>query len=177
MFSHRQIWRRLPVLQRSAHDKLYNSGLFMDNPHDERIHGVGNGNGLTGNIGTLSGGATSPLCPEDARPRELDASPDSVSAQLHKSRVKFNTAVRVVLIPTVAEYRTARLAEALWWADPDYKNFKESALAELREYLNAHPQQNSKSAISHLYQNDSAATTAAAAAAAALRPQLAVEAM
>ena len=134
MLTNRQILRRLRTPSSRSHDKLYDAGLFVEDSS-------GDGGGSVHH-------ATPPPLGDSP------SSPDSVSASLHRPRVKFNTAVRVVLIPTVSEYRNARLADALWWADQDYKHFKDTALAELRDYLLQHPQHNSKAAISYLYQNN-----------------------
>lgn len=139
MFTSQQLWRRLPAnCLHSDHEELYKSGLYMAD-HEEQLR--------------LQ--VASPLSPDKIPVvAEGGTDPQSIAANPHKNKVKFNTAVRVVLIPTIDEYRAARLSDALWWADPDYKNFKDSALMELRTYLNSHPYLNSKEAISHLYQNN-----------------------
>ena len=67
-------------------------------------------------------------------------------------RVKFNSAVHVILIPTVEEYRTAGLDEQMWWCDIDYKKFKESAVEELRRFLQENSRSDAKSALKMLYQ-------------------------
>ena len=69
-----------------------------------------------------------------------------------KKKVKFDTSVRVVLIPTVEEYKKAELGHLLWWDSADYIVFKESALEELKHYLFHHPLLNTKTAIFELYQ-------------------------
>ncbi len=78
-------------------------------------------------------------------------SPISSSNEKRK-KVKFDTAVKVVLIPTVEEYRKAELGNLLWWDAADYIAFKESALEELRHYIFHHPLMNTKEAIFELYQ-------------------------
>ena len=70
-------------------------------------------------------------------------------------RVRFNSAVHVILIPTVEEYRSAGLDEQMWWCEIDYKKFKESAVEELRRYLHENSRADAKSALKILYQPDS----------------------
>lgn len=156
MYSNRQLWRQLPArgLNRKEHDLLYNSGLFADNLHDERLHvppqlsspGMG-GNGDVCNNSSIT-------IDDSATPVREPSVSEIVTGNPIKRRVVFNNGVRVVLIPTVDEYRAARLGEALWWNDMDYKSFKSNALQELREHMQAHPEMNSKAAISDLYQSE-----------------------
>jgi hypothetical protein len=74
-------------------------------------------------------------------------------------RVRFNSAVHVILIPTVEEYRSAGLDEQMWWCEIDYKKFKESAVEELRRYLHENSRADAKSALKILYQPDSKDST------------------
>jgi len=74
-------------------------------------------------------------------------------------QVRFSAAVRVILIPTVAEYRQVGLANQMWWTDCDYTEFKQSAVCELRAYMMEHSSKDSKAAIKALYQLDDAANT------------------
>ncbi len=70
-----------------------------------------------------------------------------------KRKLKFDSAVKVILIPTRTEYKAAGLGEVLWWTDKDYSCFKGSALTELRVHLsfeNVDP----KTALKRLYQPD-----------------------
>jgi hypothetical protein len=69
-----------------------------------------------------------------------------------KKQVRFSAAVRVVLIPTVAEYRQVGLADLMWWSDCHYSEFKTSAVNELKEYMTKHTGSNAKEAIKALYQ-------------------------
>lgn len=67
-------------------------------------------------------------------------------------RLRFNSSVHVILIPTVEEYRTAGLGEDMWWCDIDYKSFKDSAVDELRRYLHENSKVDAKMALKYLYQ-------------------------
>lgn len=62
----------------------------------------------------------------------------------------------MILIPTVDEYRSAGLGDLMWWSEVDYKSFKESAVEELRRYLQENSKTDAKSALKILYQPDKA---------------------
>lgn len=66
--------------------------------------------------------------------------------------VTFSPAVRVVLIPTVEEYRAALIGQYIWWCDKDYKEFKADALREVRQYLSNRPGMDLKVAIRNIYE-------------------------
>jgi hypothetical protein len=67
--------------------------------------------------------------------------------------VMFSARVHVILIPSISEYEAAGLAPLLWWADDDYKEFKLSALQEVKDYMTSHSLTDSKEAIKNLYQS------------------------
>lgn len=67
--------------------------------------------------------------------------------------VMFSARVHVILIPSIGEYEAAGLAEQLWWCDDDYKDFKQNALQEVKEYMSFKSLNDSKLAIKILYQN------------------------
>lgn len=67
--------------------------------------------------------------------------------------VMFSARVNIILIPSIAEYEAAGLANQLWWVDEDYKGFKQSALREVKDYMSLKSIQDSKDAIRQLYQN------------------------
>lgn len=69
-----------------------------------------------------------------------------------KDKITFNNAVRVVLIPTRDEYRAAGLSDVMWWEDSDYSNFKESAMNELKNLVQARGKMDTKTALNILYQ-------------------------
>jgi hypothetical protein len=50
-------------------------------------------------------------------------------------RVSFDNIVSVVQIPTVQEFRSAGLADLLWWNRSDYNSFKLSAAEDVREHI------------------------------------------
>lgn len=67
--------------------------------------------------------------------------------------VMFSARVHVILIPSITEYESAGLAQYLWWEDDDYKDFKQSALKEVKDYMIEKSISDSKEAIKNLYQN------------------------
>jgi hypothetical protein len=69
-----------------------------------------------------------------------------------KRKVKFQPAVRVVLIPSRTEYIASNLLVTLWWTDVDYSAFKNSAVMELKAVMRSQSITNSKEAIRLLYQ-------------------------
>lgn len=66
--------------------------------------------------------------------------------------MRFQPAVRVVLIPSRTEYTAADLNVELWWDDSDYSAFKASAVLELKALMRSRNLCNSKEAIRILYQ-------------------------
>ena len=85
---------------------------------------------------------------------DIVASKPRVSiAKKRSSGLRFDTAVRVILIPTRKEYRAAGLGDLLWWSDRDYNSFKGSAVMELRVILSLHDV-DPKTALKRLYQPD-----------------------
>lgn len=68
-----------------------------------------------------------------------------------KSGVKFNSALRVVLIPSRGEYKSAGLCPELWWTSSDYFMFQQSAHSEIR-LLSAYENINLNAARKKLYQ-------------------------
>lgn len=72
--------------------------------------------------------------------------------KVEKKRVKFQPAVRVVLIPSRTEYIASNLLSTLWWNDIDYSAFKNSAVMELKAVMRSNSISNSKEAIRILYQ-------------------------
>jgi len=51
---------------------------------------------------------------------------------IRESKVKFNSSLRVILIPSRVDYRSADLIPSLWWSINDYRNFQQSAYSEIR---------------------------------------------
>ncbi len=77
-----------------------------------------------------------------------------LGSQTPRKKIQFNPAVRVILIPTVGEYRLVGLGDLMWWNDNDYKGFKQSALNELKLFMLKLSSMDSKAAIKALYQPD-----------------------
>lgn len=65
--------------------------------------------------------------------------------------VMFSGRVHVVLIPSISEYVSAGLADVIWWADEEYKNFKQGALMEVKEFMENSHITDSKEAVKKLY--------------------------
>ena len=78
--------------------------------------------------------------------------PFSSKKVIAKKKVRFQPAVRVVLIPSRTEYSAADLNIELWWDDSDYSAFKASAVTELKAIMRLRNICNSKDAIRILYQ-------------------------
>ena len=78
--------------------------------------------------------------------------PFSSKKVIVKKKVRFQPAVRVVLIPSRTEYSAADLNIELWWDDSDYSAFKASAVSELKALMRLRNICNSKDAIRILYQ-------------------------
>jgi hypothetical protein len=72
--------------------------------------------------------------------------------KIEKRRIKFQPAVRVVLIPSRDEYTNAGLGEQLWWDESDYTAFKKSAVGELKVLMQKQGIVDSKVAIQVMYQ-------------------------
>lgn len=71
-----------------------------------------------------------------------------------KKKLKFDSQVKVILIPTREEYSNIGLGEVLWWSHIDYCSFKESAGLELKAILSVY-KIDPKAAIMKLYQPES----------------------
>lgn len=83
-----------------------------------------------------------------------------------RKHLRFSNDVNVVLIPTVAEYRMADFADALWWAPEAYGEFQRSALEEIICIIRQQRATDVKSAMKVMYQpeDDDLITTSTAAA-------------
>jgi hypothetical protein len=53
----------------------------------------------------------------------------------NKKKVKFNSIVKAILIPSAREYKLYQLASDLWWEKEDYMNFRMSANREIYELM------------------------------------------
>ena len=81
-----------------------------------------------------------------------NASATGAQKKVEKRRVKFQAAVRVVLIPSRNEYINAGMGDALWWEESDYSVFKRAAVSELKMLMQAEGILDSKVAIQMMYQ-------------------------
>lgn len=72
---------------------------------------------------------------------EAQASPKldepSIPCQSKKSSrcVKFFSAVSVVLIPSVNEYKEAMLFDRLWWTKHDFRLFENNLVDDVKSYM------------------------------------------
>jgi len=55
------------------------------------------------------------------------------------NKVSFHPTAFVVLIPTSHEYHRAGLGEALWWNEADYRDFKLSAMNDMKDFAQKYP--------------------------------------
>eukprot|EP01038_Epipyxis_sp_PR26KG_P010628 gene10628-14271_t len=69
-------------------------------------------------------------------------------------KVRLNPAVRVVLIPTVDEYRQAGLGNSMWYDSEEHNQFKVDAMNELKLFMTFHKKLTCKQSIQILYQTD-----------------------
>lgn len=67
--------------------------------------------------------------------------------------IRFNSAVKVVLIPARVDYEVAELSKSLWWDHTDYEVFKTDAVSELKSVMVMY-KMNGKDASIYLYQQD-----------------------
>lgn len=66
---------------------------------------------------------------------------DSHARKTQKSsnKVSFHPTAFVVLIPTSHEYHRAGLGNSLWWDEMDYREFKQSAMNEMKHFVQKYP--------------------------------------
>lgn len=68
----------------------------------------------------------------------LPTSPKKEQVVYRKPRnVSFANHVMVILIPTKTEFKIAGLATDIWYQSYDYEDFKRSAAAEIRNYIDS----------------------------------------
>lgn len=71
-----------------------------------------------------------------------------------KRKVRFQTSVRVILIPSRPEYIAAGLLPVLWWDKSDFPLFKTAAVSEVISLMQLQNIKNCKEAMKMLYQTD-----------------------
>lgn len=64
-----------------------------------------------------------------------------------QKRVSFYSAVSVILIPSINEYRQALLFDKLWYGPKDYKSFQESMVVAVKRCMNLNSFSDPKQAI------------------------------
>ena len=69
-------------------------------------------------------------------------------------KVRFQTSVRVILIPSRPEYIAAGLLPVLWWEKSDFPLFKTAAVSEVISIMQLRNIKNCKDAMRLLYQTD-----------------------
>lgn len=119
MLTHKQQWRR-------TRSVLTRSSIFCG----EGIHVHGNTNlKKTCDLG-LKGGQDNCL-----RQQTLD---DLGSCRLKpKKKVFFSNTIRIILIPRLEEYYQRNIHDDIWWSPSDVANFKDSARAELADFIHS----------------------------------------
>ena len=73
-----------------------------------------------------------------------------------KKKVRFQTSVRVILIPSRPEYIAAGLLPVLWWEKSDFPLFKTAAVSEVISLMQLQNIKNCKEAMKMLYQAETA---------------------
>lgn len=79
---------------------------------------------------------------------------ETVVEKVGKRRVRFQTSVRVILIPSRPEYIAAGLLPVLWWEKTDFPRFKTAAVSEVISLMQLRNIKNCKEAMKLLYQTD-----------------------
>lgn len=82
-----------------------------------------------------------------------------------KKKLRFDTRVRVTLIPTIAEYKDAGLNTFLWCSPTELQSYKFSAFEDVKDFMRESHCDNFTQAMKSLLQvdNTAEATTSAAA--------------
>lgn len=65
--------------------------------------------------------------------------------------MSFHPTAFVVLIPTADEYHDAGLGSSLWWAEDDFRTFKQAAMEEIREFVRMYPNASSGEVLKKYY--------------------------
>lgn len=152
VLTNKQLWRRQSNKNRkSQHDFFYNEGINNNDISFSNTRSISDQS-----ISQHSN--TNPLCRAWATTGDLvnssSSEPSSSTSKQdrYKQKVRFNSAVKVILIPTLEEYKEAQLSDSLWWCEDHYKEFKKSALAELKLFLLTYSSLDTKSALKIIYQ-------------------------
>mmetsp|Transcript_19104 Transcript_19104/g.26107 ORF Transcript_19104/g.26107 Transcript_19104/m.26107 type:complete len:163 (-) Transcript_19104:80-568(-) len=69
-------------------------------------------------------------------------------------KVRFFSKVKVVLVPSLQEYKQAKLDSLLWWNSTDYAYFKDSVLSDIRKCLQLNSHLDPRSALGLLCQEE-----------------------
>ena len=69
-------------------------------------------------------------------------------------RVRFYGKVKVVLVPSLQEYKQANLDSLLWWNSSDYAFFKDSAIADVKRFLRMNSHLDARKALALLLQEE-----------------------
>jgi hypothetical protein len=72
---------------------------------------------------------------------------------LSTKQIKFNKYVDIYYIPDLSYYINYNLISLLWYSDDEIKNFKLSAINEMKELINKHSNMTIKDAKFLLYEN------------------------
>lgn len=142
----KQSWRRQSICsRRRQHDLIYQEGFAKD---------VRYGGG-TRSFSDQSFSEGPPLVHNGFKPWATTGNLQEHKHDLFGNKLKsvmFSARVHLILIPSISEYEAAGLAGQLWWSDVDYKDFKQKALQEVKDYMTLKSISDSKLAIKILYQ-------------------------
>jgi hypothetical protein len=78
----------------------------------------------------------------------------SLGNREESKRVRFYGKVKVVLVPSLEEYKQANLDSLLWWNSSDYAFFKDSAVADVKRFLRMNSNLDARRALSLLLQEE-----------------------
>lgn len=169
----KQHWRKQSrTIKRNDHDILYNEvcrtplqhQIMKTSHHLTRVidaitQGIGS-NGGEIRFRSSSDPSVSDLRGSSYMKRLWATSEDLVNHEekahtiaVDERKVSFHTVVRVILIPSRAEYDSADLTVSLWWDDFDYATFKACAFKELRALMASRGLTDTSEAVKILYQS------------------------
>lgn len=141
VLTNKQKWRRQSAkIRRETTDYLYQQGVTSE---------TSSSSSRSLSVPTIKSLGLTQLGPNWATTGTLA---DTNEQTIRSRKIRFSSAVHVVLIPTVDEYRNAELGDLMWWDADDYKSFKFSALSELQAALEENRNLTSKEVIDLMYQ-------------------------
>ena len=86
---------------------------------------------------------------------DLNSVTDHRSSKKHDKSVSFNTMLRVILIPSIIEYKDAGIHELVWNSASELNLFKQSAMIEVLEHMDQTGIDSVSAALKSLYCTES----------------------